>query len=595
MSLVRPQGVDLISGKNTSTSAYSRARSKVQSPGLSINTLLVLSFVIVSLLPVCILGFKVYDAAWDNAWREVEEKHQSLAKNLAPPLASYINDRHLALSLLAGQFSQLSDVTDKQHSTPLLEESLKNLSRFHAIFLLDKDLNVINHASPYSVDDGTTPYFDIGDSPFLKTALVTNNITLSPVLRNPFSGKTTILIARPISQVSGDDVNHLLVGELKISVVETMRAGISFGEHGHSAIVDQLGRVIAHPNPNWMNDSIKRLDKLHIVQAMINGETGVTEFYSPFKKESMVAGYTTVPVYGWGIMVPQPKSEVEAQITRVLRAELIWALAGLCITVIIGYSMARWITSPINQLAKAGRGLQEHNYEYRLPRTRDTAPREIQQLNRAFGGAVKRLITSRHSLDQLNQSLQQRVEEATADLRDANLQLEELAKVDHLTQLANRRHFEDTMTSLASRRQNDDQSVCLLLIDIDEFKGINDEYGHAAGDAVLIQIGQLLQQSLRNTDIAARYAGDEFVVLLRTDLEMGRQRANQLRETIDQYRFSYSGKELHTTVSIGLVSCDINKECSGIEEVLRRVDDAMYDAKRLGRNRISEATLKAAP
>jgi diguanylate cyclase (GGDEF)-like protein len=386
----------------------------------------------------------------------------------------------------------------------------------------------------------------------------------------------------------------LLVGELKISVIEKMRAGISFGEHGHSAIVDQLGRAIAHPNPDWMNDSIKSLAKLHIVQAMMKGDTGVTEFYSPFKKESMVAGYTAVPVYGWGIMVPQPKSEVEAQIARVLRAELIWAMAGLFVAVIIGFSLARWITRPINQLAKVGRGLQDSNYEYRLPRSRSSAPREIQQLSRAFGGAVKRLINSRHELNTLNQSLQQRVEEATAGLRDANLKLEELTKIDHLTQLANRRHFENTMVKLASRRENDSQEVCLLLLDIDQFKGINDQYGHAAGDAVLIQIGQILQDKLRHTDIAARYAGDEFVVLLRADLESGRQHARKLREVIDQHRFSYDGKDLHATVSIGLVSCEINDECSGIEEVLRRVDDAMYEAKRLGRNRIAEATLTTA-
>jgi diguanylate cyclase (GGDEF)-like protein len=292
--------------------------------------------------------------------------------------------------------------------------------------------------------------------------------------------------------------------------------------------------------------------------------------------------------------VPQPKSEVAAQVDRVLRAELTWAMAGLAIAIIVGFSLAGWITRPINRLARAGRGLQKNNYEYRLPRPRNFAPREIQQLGRAFGGAVKNLITSREKLDALNQSLQHRVDEATAELREANAKLETLAKIDHLTQLSNRRHFEDAMTQLASRRQGDCQSVCLLLLDIDRFKAINDEYGHAAGDAVLIQIGEILQQSLRNTDIAARYAGDEFVVLLRADMDAGRLRASQLRETIDQHPFVYEGKDLRTTVSIGLVSCEISSECDGIEAVLRRVDDAMYEAKRLGRNRVAEALLSFA-
>jgi diguanylate cyclase (GGDEF)-like protein len=559
--------------------------------GFSINTLLVLSFVVVALLPISILGFKVYDAAWENAWREVQEKHQSLAKNLAAPLASYINDRHIALSLLATQLAHVNNVADNQQTTPILRQSLGNLSRFQAVFLLDEKRHIINFASQYAVDITNNPSFDLGDDPFFDTVSRSSTIMLSPVVRNPFSGRTTVLIAQPVNHNIPGTPSQLLVGELKISVIEKMRAGISFGEHGHSAIVDQLGRVIAHPNPDWMRDKIKDLSKLHIVQSMMNGKTGVTEFFSPFKKADMVAGYTTVPNYGWGIMVPQPKSEVEAQVARVLRAELWWALAGLCVAVLIAFSLAGWITLPINRLANAGRGLQENNYEYRLPRPSNFAPREIQQLGRAFGGAVTSLITSRQELDTLNQSLQQRVDEATVELRDANAKLEALATIDHLTKLSNRRHFEDVMSSLTSRRQSDGLSVCLLLLDIDQFKIINDQYGHAAGDAVLMQIGQILQQSLRTTDIAARYAGDEFVVLLRTDLETGRLRANQLRETIDHHGFHYDGQDLHTTVSIGLVSCEVNEECEGIEAVLRRVDDAMYEAKRLGRNRIAEATL----
>lgn len=559
--------------------------------GLSINTLLVLCFVVVALVPISILGFKVYDAAWENAWREVQEKHQSLAKNLAAPLSTYISDRHIALSLIAGQLTQLKDSGNKKQISIILEQGLIQLNRFQAMYVLDPQQRILNVASNYTVDIQQTPRLDLPNSDFLDTAFQANNIQLSPVVFNPLSHRTTIFIALPVNLDSKGKPQQLLVGELKIGVIESMRASIQFGKHGHSAIVDQLGGVIAHPNPDWMHDYIKNLSKLDIVQSMMSGTTGVTEFYSPFKKEYMVAGFTFVPKYGWGIMVPQPKSEVEAQVATLLRAELTWALAGLGIALIFGLSLARWITRPLNQLVAAGQGLQEKNYGYRLPHTSHSAPQEIQQLSRAFDGAVKNLINSREELDTLNQSLQHRVDEATAELREANSKLEELAKVDHLTQLANRRHFEYIMTQLASRRQGDSQSVCLLLLDIDHFKHINDDQGHAAGDAVLMQIGEILQQSLRNTDIAARYAGDEFVVLLRADLDAGRIRANQLREAINDHHFTYDGKDLHATVSIGLVSCDINIECTGFEEVLRRVDDAMYEAKRLGRNRVSEITL----
>jgi len=556
--------------------------------GLSINTLLVLSFVVVSLVPISILGFKVYNAAWENAWREVQEKNQSLAKNLAAPLSGYIDDRHIALSLIAEQLAQPENLGDKIKTSAILAQGLTRLNRFQAMFLLGPEHRIINYASNYTIDIRQTPRLTLPDSHFFETAFRTDNILLSPVVLNPLSGKTAIFIALPVTPDAGGNPTQLLVGEFKIDVIEAMRAGIHFGQHGHSAIVDPAGHVIAHPNPDWMRDDIKDLSDLSIVQAMMNGGTGVTEFYSPFKKQDMVAGFTALPKYGWGIMVPQPKIEVSAQVDRVLRAELAWALAGLSIALIVGFSLANWITRPINQLAQAGRGLQEKNYQYRLPDTRCYTPREIQQLGQAFGGAVTSLINSREALDTLNQSLQQRIDEATAELRDTNRKLEKLAKVDHLTQLANRRHFENTMLQLASRRQSDSQTVCLLLLDVDGFKAINDKYGHPAGDAVLIQIGNILQQSLRNTDIAARYAGDEFVVLLRADLKASRLRASQLRKTIDEHHFVYNGKDLHATVSIGLISCDISTECSSIEELLRHVDDAMYKAKRLGRNCVAE-------
>jgi diguanylate cyclase (GGDEF)-like protein len=562
--------------------------------GLPINTLLVLSFVVVALLPISILGFKIYDAAWEDAWREVKEKHQSLAENLAAPIDRYLNDRRIALSLLRQRLAQDDQATASQTSL-ILADGLNYLSGFRAIFLLDAQRRLVNFASSYSLESGHFDKQRLGNDDFLDLALRSGKTIVSPVIVNPYTGKTTLYIATTLS----DDVQRsgrLLVGELKKQDIEVMRGGIRFGQQGHAAIVDLLGQVIVHPNTAWMDDGIKDLAHLSIVQDMMAGKTGVTEFYSPFTQQDMVAGYTTVPRFGWGIMVPQPKAEVEAQVQRVLYAELTWGLIGLALALIVALALARWITRPINLLATAGQQLHTSQFQSGLPNIQHYAPREIQQLNTALGGAVNELIASRTELAALNRSLQERVADATTELREANSQLEQLAKRDHLTQLANRRHFELAMANLATRRQGDQQDVCLLLLDVDKFKAINDQYGHAAGDAVLVQIGNILQQGLRRSDLAARYAGDEFVVLMRADLETGRQRAVQLREAIDRHLFQYEDQTLHATVSIGLASYDIgnNDDDVDIEEILRQVDEAMYQAKHLGRNRIAEASISQA-
>ncbi len=566
--------------------ANPRAHSLLR--GQSINVLLILSFVIVALLPVSILGINSYYAAWENAWREVREKHQTLAENLSSPIAQYVNNRRIAISLLREKMMALEDAASPAENATVLAEGLDYLHGFRAIFLLDDQQRILSMATSYPIEERTAVQLNLGPGDFIDTLFDSSRTFLSPVVTNPLTGKTTLMVGTLLNGAAAMDTPLLLVGELKIGAIEALRQGIRFGEQGHAAIVDPLGRVIAHPNPDWMNEQIKDLSHLPIVQKMMAGETGVTEFYSPFRKADMVAGYTSVPKVGWGIMVPQPKAEIEAQITRIRGSELVWALVGIALALAFSLSLARWITRPLNILARAGQRLHDTNFESKLPKISPKAPLEIRQLADSLGSTVDELIASRAELAQLNNSLQQRVDIATRELRKSNQKLEYLTQSDHLTQLANRRYFEQVLASLDSRRQDDSQGICILLLDVDKFKDINDHYGHAAGDEVLVQIAGILHQGLRNTDLAARYAGDEFVVLLRAGLETGRQRARDLRDAIDAHHFQFDGQTLHTTVSIGLAYCHSISACSDPDELLHQVDIAMYEAKRQGRNRVVE-------
>lgn len=566
--------------------AKPRAQSLLR--GQSINTLLILSFVIVALLPVSILGINSYHAAWENAWREVREKHQTLAENLSSPIAQYVNNRRIAMSLLREKMVALEDTANPAENAAVLAEGLDYLHGFRAVFLLDDHQRILSMATSYPVGERPPVQLNLGSEDFINTLFTSSRTFLSPVLINPFTGKTTLMMGTLLNGAGRMNTPLLLVGELKIDAIEALRQGIHFGEQGHATIVDPLGRVIAHPNPDWTNEHIKNLSHLPIVQKMMAGKTGVTEFYSPYKQTDMVAGYTSVPKVGWGIMVPQPKAEIEAQITNIRGSELAWALAGISLALAFSLSLARWITRPLNALARAGQRLHDTNFDSELPKISPKAPLEIRQLADSLGGTVDELIASRAELARLNDSLQERVDSATRELRKSNQKLEYLAQSDHLTQLANRRYFEQVLTSLDDRRQGDSQGICILLLDVDKFKDINDRHGHAAGDEVLIQIAGILRQGLRNTDLAARYAGDEFVVLLRAGLEIGRQRARDLRDAIDAHHFQFDGQTLHTTVSIGLAYCHSISACSDPDELLHQVDVAMYEAKRQGRNRVVE-------
>ena len=239
-------------------------------------------------------------------------------------------------------------------------------------------------------------------------------------------------------------------------------------------------------------------------------------------------------------------------------------------------------------MALSGIRLSRQDFNHNLPKLRDSAPKEIIQLANAFNKAISGLSASREEVERLNQSLQTKINDATTELRQANTKLGVLARMDHLTKLANRRHFEQTISQLTTRRQTENTNICLLLIDIDFFKEINDKYGHAAGDMVLVQVAEILDRNMRQSDLAARYAGDEFILLIRANLDVGRQRAAQIREEIAARKVKYDNHIINVTVSIGLFTFDTAQHENNIENVLRKVDIAMYDAKKSGRNTISE-------
>jgi diguanylate cyclase (GGDEF)-like protein len=549
-----------------------------------VNRILIIGFTLIALVPVSVLGVKLYQAAWDDAWREIHEKHRLLALNLTLPIEIYINDHRSMLKLLASSLTdQYGNLDYKQLELRGVERAQRYLKDFKSLVLVDKEGNTRLQIQDGTLNKNTHQLF-AKEVPFIY-ARDKNRWYLSGIQKSPLDGKPTLILAQPVRNAE-NKVVYVLLGELSIDLIEKLRRNIKFGVKGHSAIVDNFGRVIAHPNPGWMK-SMEDLSDWDIVHKMMAGETGVTEFYSSFIKQNMVAGYTSVPKYGWGIMVPQPKSEVEDRVHKLLFSQLAWGLLGLMLAVVSAIALARWITGPINRLAAAAEKLNNNDFEGEIPEMKENMPKEISQLNFAIHGLVSGLQESRVEVTKLNASLKGRVEEATSQLTDANKKLVELVEKDHLTRLSNRRHFESSLKNSLNRRSSDISSLCILLIDIDNFKEINDQYGHAAGDAILVQLSSIMGNAMRNEDLVARYGGDEFVAHMRCNLKIGRTRATEIKDGIDAYRFHWQGEDMHVTVSIGLLYCSLDREVD-FQSVLREVDKAMYQAKQKGKNEIME-------
>jgi diguanylate cyclase (GGDEF)-like protein len=156
-----------------------------------------------------------------------------------------------------------------------------------------------------------------------------------------------------------------------------------------------------------------------------------------------------------------------------------------------------------------------------------------------------------------------------------------IALFDQLTGLYNRRSFDSFFEKELARSNRYDSHLSVILVDIDHFKNVNDTYGHPVGDEVLKELAQILQNSIRSSDFACRWGGEEFVILMpETNLEAAKEKAESVRQVVADFLFSKVG---HLTVSFGVSYPDKGEFA---KDFFERVDRALYKAKDEGRNRV---------
>jgi diguanylate cyclase (GGDEF)-like protein len=172
------------------------------------------------------------------------------------------------------------------------------------------------------------------------------------------------------------------------------------------------------------------------------------------------------------------------------------------------------------------------------------------------------------------------------DLEKVNAELAVLSQTDGLTQLFNRTHWENCLQAEFKRWTRSKNPSCLVMLDIDHFKKVNDNYGHLVGDEVIRHISDLIRELSRETDIPGRYGGEEFVVLLAdTSLENGAIFAERLRKRIAQSIVKYNDLDLNYTVSMGV--SEVNPSIKTYEAWIECSDAALYKSKEGGRNMIT--------
>ncbi len=200
----------------------------------------------------------------------------------------------------------------------------------------------------------------------------------------------------------------------------------------------------------------------------------------------------------------------------------------------------------------------------------------LSNVNRELKSAVKRRTKE---LKELNENLESKILERTKEL-------EKLASIDPLSQLYNRRYFTQMSAQIFELARRDRSNISIIMLDIDDFKKINDTYGHKIGDEVIVILSRILQKYTRKSDVVCRFGGEEFIVLLpETSMEGALVIAQKIREVVESKELSFDEKTVNFTISVGVAQVDIIREKS-VEPAIQRADKAMYAAKHTGKNRV---------
>lgn len=351
------------------------------------------------------------------------------------------------------------------------------------------------------------------------------------------------------------------------------------------------GEIFAEYSVNPNRDSIQTTSEIvgSVLQAPDRESTNTRVAFHPRYVELVVPIISRNKTIGVIALQSNPNRLYRMLFWQLLATIVQYTLA-MVIALRVSSHLRHRIEKPVNDLASAMRGVsQQHDFKVRVAKAEDD---EIGALADGFN----------HMLEEI-QNRDTELEAYRAQLIKRNSELKSLANRDSLTNCLNRRAFLEELGPVIESARKRGEALSCVMIDIDRFKSVNDLYGHLVGDQVIQMVAQILSEHLRPRDLLCRYGGEEFCLMLpETSLDVACTIAERLREAIE----TRSATGLATspgfsfTASFGVAS--YQADMSGVEDLIRHADRALYSSKQNGRNRVSfylsalaEAYLKSKP
>ena len=339
--------------------------------------------------------------------------------------------------------------------------------------------------------------------------------------------------------------------------------------------------------PHLVREDVRQFSVEPINQPTVfshpSGGSGVDVVY-PVTADVRAAESNGLPATVGFVRVGISLQSAEAQLTGVMRSVIGLAVGITLLMVPLGYEVVRRLVGPLHRLSVAARAFAAGDLDARVPVDRRD---ELGALSEAFNGMADELARSHNQLVKLNAELEDRVLRRTTALEEANERLRQMAVCDSLTGLYNRRYFSELLERLFAEAARYGTDLTCMMIDLDNFKRINDTMGHQPGDQLLQLTARVIRESIRESDVPVRFGGDEFVILLpRTSPSDACVSAERLMEHFRATLAAEMPEVRPTSLSIGLASREQDQPDEPME-LVRLADEALYLAKAGGKNRIT--------
>lgn len=465
------------------------------------------------------------------------------AAKMSQTMDSLFKSMRSSLQYTAGILSS-NPTTNEDEMYNNLEFMRHSSNYFNSVFVVD-ETGLIRNRSPYS--EGAVGSRISTDA--AKEALASRKPYLSHSYTSSKSNRLIVFMSEPLFEKNGT-YRGIVGGTIFLqenNIMNMIFGSSNVDDVGSSFyVVGSDGHLLYHPDKTRLGEDVSANP---VVQKLVQGKSGQEQMIN-LKGVPLLAGYSTVPENGWGVVVYSPIGAIHEQLNDHIQTLLLYILLPFILLLLSAIWLARRLARPFVSLADLVSKIGREKVQF--SETKNHWNREADLLTKAIIVALT--------------DISKQTEQLTRD-----------AMTDPLTGLTNRRTLETIMNKWIAEQV----SFSIIVMDIDRFKKINDTYGHQTGDEVLKQLAEIIMLSVRPGDVSCRYGGEEFVVLLAlATVSDAYLVAERIRKTLETSNHAV-GEQI--TVSMGIAHYPIHS--ASAEALFHLADKALYKAKETGRNR----------